>query len=95
MLYTASYFEPSHHHGEKVAISRSLPKGFKADGRLDFLAPSRELLSDWKNEKINEVEYTARYRVQIKQNWQQVKVWLDSLSSKKDLTLLCWFYRHS
>jgi len=90
MLYTASYFEPVHHHGKKVAISRSSPKEFKADSQLDFLAPSAELLVDWKNKKIDEAEYTERYRGQIKQSWKQVKAWLDSLNPKEDITLLCW-----
>lgn len=90
MLYTASYFTPIHHHGKKVAISVSIPKGFQVDNKLSFLAPNAELLTDWKNEKIDEAEYTKRYRVQIRYDWKQVKAWLDSLNPYEDLTLLCW-----
>lgn len=90
MLYTASYFEPRYHQGRLLSISRSSPQGFKVSGKLKFLIPSAELLSDWKTKKIDEIEYTQRYRAQIKQSWGEVKAWLNSLDPKQDLTLLCW-----
>lgn len=73
-----------------MSISRSIPKCFRVDDKLQFLAPTEDLLADWKAEKISEADYIVRYRTQIKQSWQQVKQWLDSLDPKKDLTLLCW-----
>jgi len=90
MLYTGSYFEPQHHHGLKIAISRTIPRGFKVDGSLPFLAPKSDLLNDWKAQKINEIEYIQRYREQIKNDWHEVKLWLEALNSKQRLTLLCW-----
>lgn len=90
MLYTASYLESTHHHGLLLSISRSVPKGYKTDGKLDFLIPSAELLVEWKASRLNEAEYTQRYREQIKESWQEVKAWLDNLHSKPDQTLLCW-----
>lgn len=90
MLYTASYLESTHHQGLLLSISRSVPKGFKIDGKLEFLIPSAELLLDWKASRLNEAEYSQRYREQIKQAWQEVKEWLDNLAPKPDQTLLCW-----
>ena len=90
MLYTASYFEPQHHHGLKIAVSRTIPRGFKVDGSLPFLAPRSDLLNDWKAEKIDEAGYIQRYREQIKKDWCEVKAWLDRLNSKQHLTLLCY-----
>ncbi len=90
MLYTASYFEPQHHHGLKIAISRTVPRGFKVDGSLPLLAPSSDLLNDWKMQKIDETGYIQRYREQIKDNWGEVKVWLDGLNPKQHLSLLCY-----
>ncbi len=90
MLYTVSYFEPQHHHGLKIAVSRTIPRGFKVDGSLLFLAPSSDLLNDWKAQKIDESGYIQRYREQIKDNWIEVKLWLDSLNSKQRLTILCY-----
>jgi len=89
MLYTASYFEPQHHHGLKIAISRTVPRGFKVDGSLLFLAPNSDLLNDWKVQKIDEAGYIQQYREQIKENWGEVKAWLDKLNAKQQLTLLC------
>lgn len=90
MLYTASYFEPEHHHGKLISISRSIPKGFKVDGFLDFLAPNTQLLKDWKDQSIDEAAYCQRYRLQLKESWQQVLSWLDSLNTSKTTTLLCY-----
>jgi len=90
MLYTASYFEPKHHHGRKLSISKSVPKGFKVDGSLSFLVPSSQLLTDWKVGQISEDEYTQRYRVQIKQSWSDVTTWLNNLAPQPQTTLLCW-----
>lgn len=95
MLYTALYFENQFHHGRLLAISQTIPKGFRVDGRLDFLAPSKSLLADWKAENITQEQYIERYRAQIRESWQEVKEWLDSLSSKSDVTLLCWEKKES
>ncbi|MEG3437798.1 hypothetical protein V0288_11775 [Pannus brasiliensis CCIBt3594] len=90
MIYTASYFEPHRHHGKRLSISRTAPKGFKLDGRLEFFVPSAGLLEDWKNQKIGEEEYTARYREQIKANLPLIQTWIARLDPAKDMTLLCW-----
>jgi hypothetical protein len=56
MIYTASYFEPHRHHGKRLSISRSIPAGFRVEGRLEFLIPSADLLQAWKAKRINETE---------------------------------------
>jgi len=90
MLYTASYFAPEHHHGRLLSISRSVPKGFKVDGLLEFLAPNAQLLSLWQAKSIDEDEYCKRYRLQLKESWQQVLSWLKSLDKNTTATLLCY-----
>lgn len=90
MLYTASYFEPKHHYGKLISISRSVPKGFKVDGKLEFLAPNAQLLSLWKDKSIDETTYCQRYRLQLKESWQQVSSWLTSLDGSATMTLLCY-----
>lgn len=90
MLYTASFLEPAHHHGLLLSVSRSIPSGFKVDGSLSLFAPSADLLVDWKAKKIDEAGYIERYRTQIKESWNSVKAWLDSLNSLQHTTLLCW-----
>lgn len=90
MLYFASYFEVQHQHGLKIAISRSIPKDFKVDSKLQFLAPSPELLADWQEKRVDEAGYTQQYREQLKHSWDEVKAWLDRLDPKQHSTLLCW-----
>lgn len=90
MLYTASYFEPVHHHGRLLSISRSIPKGFRVDDKLEFLAPNAQLLKDWKDKSIDEDVYCQRYRLQLKESWQQVSDWLNSLNTNTTATLLCY-----
>lgn len=90
MLYTASYFEPEHHHGRLLSISRSVPKGSKVDDKLDFLAPNTQLLNDWKAKSIDEAAYCERYRAQLKDSWQQVSDWLAGLDASTTATLLCY-----
>ncbi|ACK70822.1 conserved hypothetical protein [Gloeothece citriformis PCC 7424] len=90
MIYTASYFEPHRHHGQLFSISRSVPQGFRVDGRLEFFVPNANLLQDWKQKRINEEEYINRYREQIKTNFKAIKAWLSDLNPKKHITLLCW-----
>lgn len=68
MIYTASYFEPTHQHGMLVSISRSSPAGFKVNDRLPFLAPSEDLLAAWKTKALDESGYVERYRTQIRES---------------------------
>jgi RNA polymerase sigma factor (sigma-70 family) len=72
MIYTASYFEPAHHHGSLISISRTIPNGFRVDETLNFLKPSAELLQDWKQGKLTESDYTNRYRAEIADDWELV-----------------------
>jgi len=89
MLYTASYFEPENHHGQLISASRSRPKSITVASSLKFLAPSAALLKDWKI-GITEDTYTDRYRSEIRDNWTEVKDWLDTLDPQVDATLCCW-----
>jgi hypothetical protein len=91
VIYTASYSERNRHHGQLISISRSIPQGFRIDGRLEFFVPSADLLRDWKEKRINsEEEYTNRYREQIRAHLKPIKTWLENLDPRQDQTLLCW-----
>lgn len=90
MLYTASYFQTTNHHGRLISVSRTIPKDFEIDGKLSFFAPQQDLLADWKEKKITPEIYQEQYRNQIKHCWEQVKAWLAKLDPNQDATLLCW-----
>ena len=59
MLFTSSYLR-SGWHPSAVSISRWAPKEFAGPAYLD-LAPSKELLLDYKNGLVDDVEYTRRF----------------------------------
>ena len=90
MIHTASFFRKDHWIGEPIAISLYPPKWFKGD-RLEFLAPSSRLLSDWK-QGMTEQEYIDRFRNELMliRRWPTVKHWLDGLNPAIDQTLLCY-----
>lgn len=62
MIYT-SYFanHRKFQHLTKVSISRFPPKWFSADIKAFELAPSAELLKDYKDGNVSDSEYEIRY----------------------------------
>ena len=96
MIYTASYFETSHHHGELFSISRSNPPGFQSIGKLPFFIPnSREIITLSKKEKDYQANYINLYRNLCRKRRQQIANWLDQLDPNQDQTLLCWEHKGS
>ncbi len=89
-IYTASYFCPQHHHGTLIAISRSVPKGFVVEQRLPMFAPSKALLEDWKAGGLDEVQYTDRFREELRPRLGLIRDWLNAVQSGEAMTLLCW-----
>ena len=96
-IYTASLFEPEHHHGRRVAICRTLPPGAEVDRHLKFLAPPANLLWDYKQwHSSGEVtldrlaEYKQRYWQHLLLVWDQLSEYLDGLPVNETETWLCW-----
>ena len=86
-IYTASYFEPHNHHGRTIAISRSIPKSFKPDDALLYLAPSAQLLADYKCGMTWD-EYVDRYREEFRAIVSRFCQWIEL--QNEVVTLLCW-----
>lgn len=63
MIYT-SYFANQRKlaHLKKVSISRFPPKWFQADEYALELAPSKELLNEYKNGNVSDEEYDEIYK---------------------------------
>ena len=73
--------------GDKgVAISRSVPKGWKGR-RYPALAPTEELLEKWKAGMLSEDEYTLIYHRDVLSKLNRERVIWDL---GKDAVLLCW-----
>lgn len=93
MIYTASYFNLSTHHGKLVSVSRSNPKEFARLPKLSFFTPSKELLDWWKKSAQTESDW-QNYRDRffdetIDGNFAAIAQWL-SQPHRYDVTLLCW-----
>ena len=60
--------------------------------RPSELAPSKELLADWKDRRINWSEFEARFRKQILSNPEALKLLreIKELATKTDVYLYCY-----
>ena len=68
-----------------IAISRSVPRSYKGE-RCLALAPSWNLLNDYKSGKVTDIEYKIRFYDEVlsKLNKEKVRSALDGK------VLLCW-----
>lgn len=75
----------------KVRIALYAPKYQKAHQNCPSLAPSKELLSDIKNDIIGPPEYTVRYEQEIsKLDAAKVYQELIALGNGRDVAILCY-----
>ena len=71
MVKTKRVYDPAEaSDGDRILVTRYWPRGLSRE-RLSItdwllnLAPSKELLSDWKNKRISWDEYTTRYHEEV------------------------------
>ncbi len=62
---------------------------YKFDLWLRELAPSIDLLNDWKNRKVSWKEYEERYLGEMRGKEEAVKRLMEVIREKKVVTLLC------
>jgi len=84
MISTSSFFTYKGDNG--VAISRTVPKGWIGKWYLP-LAPTWEILSMWKDGKLEEEDYMHLYRRDVLSKLDREKVIKDI---GEDAVLLCW-----
>jgi uncharacterized protein YeaO (DUF488 family) len=96
-LYTSYFAKLKKGIGVKISIARYNPKWLKNDdikGTLISLAPSRELLNDYKYKGISWDEYTERYEKQIREFDRDVLAELsflvNLLDEGQDVTIYCY-----
>ena len=81
--------------GIKLVVTRLYPRGISRvhfDRWLPVLAPSRELLADWKHGLITWDEYTARFREEILASPEALAALrhIIELAEARDVYLICW-----
>lgn len=95
MIKTKSIYDSVDETDEKrFLVSRYWPRGLskermKLSGWIRDLAPSKELLQDWKNEKITWWEYERRYYKEMETQKQLIQE-LAKLAETSTITLLCF-----
>lgn len=73
-----------------VCIARGNPKGVDVKFFAPMLAPTWDLLNDFRNDKIDEAEYIRRYKAQLsKLNALEIYKYLYTLTDNKEPILMC------
>jgi uncharacterized protein YeaO (DUF488 family) len=75
--------------GYRVCVMRFVRDYYAYDLWLKELAPSIELLNDWKNGNIDWEEYERRYLNEIKGKQEAIRKLMDLIKEKAVVTLLC------
>lgn len=98
MIYFASYAEPSHHHGMKIAVTESIPDGFECN-HFTYLAPPKGTRDYWErvkndhNHKPDEKDwdlFKTGYRIHFKKVLAELKDFLEFIEPSEDITFLSW-----
>ena len=95
MVNTKSIYDPAvKSDGKRFLVTRYWPRGvskerLKVSGWVRELAPSKELLQDWKNNNITWQEYELRYFKEMG-NKQEFIQQLTDLAVSETITLLCF-----
>jgi uncharacterized protein YeaO (DUF488 family) len=95
MIKTKSIYNPKEaSDGVRVLVTRYYPRGIKKT-HFDIwdrnLAPSKELLMDWKNGKLTEVSYTRRFLHEMgrEESCGSIKNFA-KMAETKTITFLCF-----
>lgn len=99
-LYTSYFAKLKQGKGIKVSIARFNPKWLKNEHIDDWfvdLAPSIELLNDYKNDKCNWDEYENRYNKELRDGYlvdakinRMIETIRNLLNNGKDITVYCY-----
>ncbi len=81
--------------GLKLVVTRRYPRGITSihfDRWLSALAPSHELLDDWRRKRITWEEYAAKFRKEILGSAEAVAALrhIIDLARTRDVWLICW-----
>ena len=94
MLYTASYYQPSHWVGTRYRISRGHPRGRSTIWeKQPYLYPSRLLLTEYQDDQIDFRELDLRYREELEETYESeggFRDWVKVLAALGDVTMLCF-----
>jgi len=95
MVKTKRLYDPVEElDGDRILVTRYWPRGVSKE-RLSItdwlrnLAPSKELLRDWKNKRISWEKYTVRYHKEMRGQREAIRD-LANRAKQGTITLLCF-----
>ena len=88
------YDPPEQSGGDRILVTRYWPRGISRNHLaitdwMQNLAPSKELLQDWKKQRITWQEYTLRYHEEMRDHETAIKELADR-AKRGTITLLCF-----
>lgn len=93
-LYTSYFAKLNKAKGTTVCVSRFKPNFVNTDLWLKDLAPSKELLNEYKNNEMKWERYTEKYYKHLQDNIEAViesiLVIISILESGQDVTMYCY-----
>ena len=95
MVKTKSVYDPvKESDGERTLVTRYWPRPLSKTqvayaNWLRNLAPSKDLLRDWKKEKISWKQYTARYHEEMRSQKEAIRD-LANRAKRGTISLLCF-----
>lgn len=93
MINTGSVYDKHVHPGLKVLVMRHWPRGIRRE-QIDLwlrdLAPSKELLTAYRNKQVDWPEFEKRYRAEMAQNPEALRKAKQLEMQHGTITLLCW-----
>jgi uncharacterized protein YeaO (DUF488 family) len=86
--------EPEASDGKRILVTRIRPWWIKKEklqlhAWVTDVAPSRELLADWKAGKISWAQYVVRYKKEMSHQAEAIQS-LAAMASHETITLLCY-----
>ena len=94
MLYTASFYAEEDWVGIRYRVSRSHPRGRKAQWQtLPFLYPARELLSSYRSGAVDFGAFSSEYWRALETQMAEsgsFQEWLEAVPTLGNFTLLCF-----
>ena len=92
MIYTGYYGLAHKYSGmglKLISISVSEPPLMYIDGKIPSLCPDKQILFDYKNGNIDEIEYTSKYLDQLDRiGIREILRFIHKFGD--DFVLLCW-----
>jgi uncharacterized protein YeaO (DUF488 family) len=95
MTKTKCLYDPvEQSDGDRILVTRYWPRGVSKEHLsitdwLRNLAPSKELVNDWKKQKILWEEYTLRYHEEMQAQQEAIRD-LSNRAKQGTITLLCF-----